>query len=414
LVTQALHDRPQRLQRLLELTQQLSATLDLPELLQSIVDAAAELTDSEQASIAEIDSTGKQLRFIAARWMDPKIMADMRVPLEGSITGQAFRKEKPVAVHDTQTSKFFYRQVDEASGFQTRSMLSVPMSMRGETTGVLSALNKTGGEKYSGVDVAVLETLASQAAIAIHNSKLLRETREAYAHLAQLDEMKNNFISITSHELRVPLGLVLGHASVLKETAKGEVLEQVEVIERSALRLKDIVEDLSQIETLQNYPRSLMPQRFDVIGLLDRMVKAAIPAAEEKQLDLVSRLPKGTLEIDGEQEKLHIAIDHILRNALTFTNPGGRVEVSLEDEGDWVRIAVADTGVGIPEADLERIFERFYQVEAHMTRKHGGMGLGLAVAKMMVELHGGEILVESVEGQGSQFTVRLPKRQKAG
>ncbi|HEX9596381.1 MAG TPA: HAMP domain-containing sensor histidine kinase, partial [Anaerolineales bacterium] len=230
-------------------------------------------------------------------------------------------------------------------------------------------------------------------------------------HLEKLDEMKNNFISITSHELRIPLGLILGHASVLKEITAGEALEQIHVVERSALRLKDIVEDLSQIETLQNYPRSLMPKGFDVIALLDRIVKAAMPKAEEKQLTLASQLPKDVLEIEGEEDKLQIAIDHVLKNAITFTNPGGRVEASLEQTDSWVVLIVADTGVGIPAADLENIFERFYQVEAHMTRKHGGMGLGLAVAKMMVELHGGDIRVESVEGQGSRFTIRLPQKQ---
>ena len=410
MLEKTLDSRSEKLARLLEINQELSATLDLQELLQSIVDAAAELTESEQASIAQYSSSENSLRFIAARWMDPEVMAKTRVPLEGSIAGRAFREQTPIIVQDAQKEEF-YRQVDKTSGFHTRSLLAVPMMMHGQATGVLSALNKEASAGFNDQDIEVLNTLAAQAAIAIHNSQLLQESQEAYAHLAELDEMKSNFIAIASHELRVPLGLILGHASYLKEVFRDERLEQVEVIERSALRLKDIVEDLSQIEDLQTDQASLSPRQIDASELLLNIAKRYKWRAEEKKIGLHHQIQERPLAFEGEREKIKTAVDHLLKNAFTYTDSGGRVDLILLDEGDWISIQVADTGVGISKKDLEHIFERFYQTEDHMTRKHGGMGLGLTVAKMMVEMHGGEILVDSMLDEGSQFTIRLPKQQ---
>jgi len=183
LVTQALLDSPERLQRLVEINQKISATLELPELLQAIVNAAAELTASEQASIAQYSEEDQSLRFVAARWMEDEVMENTRIPLDGSISGRAFQDKRPVVVKNAQEEDF-YRLVDDKTGFKTHSVLSVPLIMRGEATGTLSALNKNRGGEYDVQDIIVMETLASQAAIALENSRLLIESRYSYAKLA--------------------------------------------------------------------------------------------------------------------------------------------------------------------------------------------------------------------------------------
>jgi len=396
--------------RLLAINQEISATLDLMKLLQSIVDASAELTDSEQASIAQFNQSDESLRFVAARWMDPEIMANTRIPLEGSVSGRAFQSRKAIIVQDAENEEF-YRQVDERSGFQTRSLLAVPMMMHGEATGVLTAVNKENGTPFNEEDVEVLSTLASQAAIAIHNAQLLQESKEAYQRLSELDEMKSNFIAIASHELRIPLGLILGHASFLKEIFDGEQRNQIEVIERNALRLRDIVDDLSQFEELQSEEFSLNPTQIDISSLLLDIAKAYERRAREEKIEWVQKFPSEILFIEGEKAKLQVALSHLLNNALAFTNEGDRVELHLIDAGDWINIHVKDSGIGIAEDEQSRIFDRFYQVEDHMTRNHGGMGLGLSVAKMMVEMHGGGLTVKSAIKKGSQFTARIPKTQ---
>lgn len=404
----ALRGRLDRLQRVLQINRELSATLDLQQLLQSIVRAAAELTDSEQGAIAQYDPSEDCLRFITAPWMNPELMKKARVPIEGSIMGQAFRSLWPVISEEVQADGAHYKEVDKLAQFETRSILAVPLAVRGAATGVLSAVNKREGA-FNKEDVFVMESLAAQAAIAIQNAQLLRESRAAYEALAQLEEMRNNFIAITSHELRIPLGLVLGHASYLKEILDGEARQQTEVIEKAALRLKQIVEDISKIEVVESGNAALRIQSYDLAAQLRQLVASHQAAAAAGGIQLSGRLPNEPVMIAAEAEKIHAAVDHLVKNALQFTNKGGQVELGLRDDGDAVSIRVADNGIGIPERDIARVFERFYQVEDHMTRRHGGMGLGLTVAKMMVEMHAGEIVVESLPGKGSRFTITLPK-----
>lgn len=404
-----LDKRLQLSQRLLEINRGLSATLKLQELLQSIVNAAAELTGSEQSSIAQLDPQTNQLRFLAARWMSPDIMENVRVPLNDSIAGAAFLAQAPVVIQDAQNDDLLFRAVDEQSGYETRSLLAVPMMIDREATGVLCAVNKVDPEGFDDQDVYILETLASQAAIAIQNAQLIDEVREAYQALAKLDEMKKSFIAITSHELRLPIGLILGHASYLKDMLDGEAAEQVRVIERGALRLKDIVEDLSRVENMRTGQTAVHFEAVDLVPLLQSLVERYGKQAAEQQLEIRTKFPSPTLTLMADGGKLSIAVEHLLKNSLSFTDPGGQIEIAFEDGKDAVLIHVSDTGIGIPEEDRERVFERFYQVESHMTRKHGGMGMGLAVAKMMVEMHHGAILVESEESKGSRFTIVLPK-----
>jgi signal transduction histidine kinase len=408
----ALRTRLDRLQRVLQINRELSAMLDVQELLQSIVRAAAELTDSEQGAVAQYDAAEDCLRFITAPWMDQELMKRAKVPIEGSIMGQAFRTLWPVVSEEVKSESAHFSGVDSLSGFETRSMLAVPLAVQGQATGVLSAVNKREGE-FDKEDIFVLESLAAQAAIAIQNAQWMKESREAYAALADLEQMRNDFISITSHELRIPLGLILGHSSFLKEILDGEARQQSEVIERAALRLKRIVEDLSKIELEQSGNSAVRLGEYELGAQMRQLLAAHQALAAERGIQLLGRLPAKPLIISAEANKVFVATDHLLKNALQFTNKGGFVELTLKDEGDWVSIQVADSGVGIPTKDLNKIFDRFYQVEDHMTRRHGGMGLGLTVAKMLVEMHAGEILVESVEGKGSRFTIRLPKAKSA-
>jgi len=396
-------------QRLLKINRGLSATLNLQELLQSIAEAAAEMTGCEQSTISQLDPQTNRLHFLAALFMPKEIMESVRIPLEDSIAGTAFLTQVPVIVQDAQNDERLFRQVDELSGFTTRTLLAVPMLIDHQATGVLTAVNKTGGAPYDAQDVYVLETLASQAAIAINNAQLMNECRDAYQALAKLDEMKKSFIAITSHELRLPIGLILGHSSYLKEILDGEAAEQIRVIERGALRLKDIVEDLSQVENMRTGQTSLRLEAVDLVPVLNHLMERYSRQAAEQQLFISTMFPTPSLILEADAAKLSIAIEHLLKNSLAFTDPGGRIEVSFEESDDAVVVHVSDTGIGIPDEDLGLVFERFYQVETHMTRRHGGMGMGLAVAKMMVELHKGAIHVESQVGKGSRFSILLPK-----
>jgi signal transduction histidine kinase len=386
----------------------LSALLDLDPLLQSIIDAASDLTYSQEASILLYDQEAGNLEFVAAPWFKRDQLGEIRVPLQGSIAGRVFTFGEPVIVQNAAADGRVYRSVDINTGFETHSLLAVPMNFKGETFGVLTAVNKLAGA-FNDEDTRILENLASQAAIAIQNANYLKETQRAYQDLAELDRMKSDFIAITSHELRTPLGLILGHATFMYETLPADYKTQLDVIISSATRLKEIVDDLSKVNAFQTGEARIRWQKIDANQLITEIAQSFREYAEEKHITLEMHLSGEDMVIDADQEKLNIAVTHLLRNALAFTDPGGKIVLITELLPGFAKIAVQDTGIGIPDKDQERIFERFYQVEDHMTRKHGGMGLGLSVAQQMVRMHKGRILLDSKEGKGSTFTILLPQ-----
>ncbi len=405
--------RTERLQRLLEISKVISSTLDLQRLLQTIVDLATEVTHSEAASILLYDNNIQQLKFAATPSFQEDGFDHLIVPIKFSTAGWVFTNRRPVVIHEAADDPRVYREVDRALNFQTRSILAVPLLIKDRAIGVIEAVNKRNRGHYTEDDLEFLETLAAQAAISIENARLLRNLQIANAEFKRLDRMKSDFIAITSHELRTPLGLILGHVTYLKEIASPEFDEQVEAITRSAMRLKSIIEDLSAIAHKERGDSRIHRTEFSMSDLVREVVNRFNVDASEKQINLKTQIPrKGSLKVEADREKLDSALSHILRNALNFTDPGGKVRVELKRVTGHVRVIVSDTGIGIPCDDLPHVFDRFFQVEAHLTRKHGGMGLGLSIAKEMVEMHGGQIWCESDEGSGSTFSFDIPIEAK--
>jgi signal transduction histidine kinase len=395
--------------RLLEISRVLTSTLELSPLLDSIVQIACELTGSEAASILLYDEKADELRFQAAPGRQAADIKDFKVPLDASVAGWIFSNALPLVIEDAVSDTRVYRMVDRTLGFETRSILGVPLMVQQRPIGVIEAVNKRGGQPYSEDDLAVLETLASQAAIAIENARLLTKLREANAELKRLDGMKSDFIAIASHELRTPLGLILGHATFIKDFVPDNYQEQMDVIVRSAIRLKDIIEDMSAIAHSDQGMSKVRNKRFSMSQLIDEVTERFMVEAKEKGIDLSEDIPTDEdLVVVGDRDKIDLALTNLVRNAIAFTDEGGQVGVKAELSGGYVQVFVVDTGIGIPETEVKRVFERFYQVEAHLTRKHGGMGLGLSIAKAMVEMHNGQIWCESKPGVGSLFCFTLP------
>jgi signal transduction histidine kinase len=399
----------QQLERLLEIGRNLSSNLDLPSLLSSIVAVAAELTGSEGASILLYDPTSRVLRFEAIPGDQNPALKRISVPVDTSVAGWVFKSAAPIVINDARRDPRIYREVDRQIRFETRSILAVPLLVKQEAIGVLEAVNKRAGQDYTEPDQIALETLAAQAAIAIENARLLAKLHEANQELLRLDRMKSDFIAIASHELRTPLGLILGHATFLTEMVDDKLRDQIEVIVRSAERLKAIVEDMARISHQEEGQSRVRHRPFSMGQLIESLVARFRPLAKEKRIELDRDVPPGeSLMVEGDRDKIEIALTNLIRNALTFTDEGGQVGVMAESSDDYVKVFVADSGIGIPAADIDRVFQRFYQVESHLTRKHGGMGLGLSIAKAMVEMHQGQIWCESKEGVGSLFCIMLP------
>ncbi|RMF29764.1 MAG: GAF domain-containing protein [Chloroflexi bacterium] len=403
-----LEDQVARLERMVRVSRMLSSTLDLEPLLQRIINIATDLVGTEAASILLEDERTGGLYFAAATGSEREELRRIQVPIEGSIAGTIFRTGQPLIIQDVHRDPRHYRGVDQSTHFETRAILGVPMRFKGRCIGVLEAVNKLGNTPFTQDDIHILSTLASQAAVAIENARLVGALQEANARLAELDRLKSDFISIASHELRTPLSLILGYATFLKEQSTGAFQEQLEMVLKGALQLQGLIEAMVNLRYLEAGIARLELSDVILQELVEEVCAEWRPMAEAQGLHLRQRVPKKPVRVRADRAKIALVLSNLLNNAVKFTPPGGRIEVTIRPQTGMVALSVADTGIGIPRDELDRIFDRFYQVESHLTRHHGGMGLGLSIAKGLVELHQGRIWAESVEGRGSRFTFTLP------
>ena len=396
------------LERLLEVVRGLTTSPDLSAFLQSVISEASELTNSELASILEYDETADELRFLAVQWFDREVLGAVGVPLEGSAAGWVFRKQQPLIIQDARADKRHFKTVDRVTKHETHSLVAVPLMVSGEVIGVLEALNKKDNAHYTEEDLAILETLAALVAQTIRNAALDRKVRATKIELAELERLKSDFIAITSHELRTPLGLILGHATFLKEMGSVQHTDQLDVIIRNATKLKEIVENLSEVDNVSMGAARIRSNKVSMARIVEDTILTFQDEANSRNITLQAEMDKAPFYVDADGTKISIVVSNLVKNALQFTDAGGQVTLTVAEDTGYLKVAVSDNGIGIPARDLPRIFDRFFQVEEHLTRRHGGMGLGLAVAKSMVELHGGRIWAESQEGQGSTLTFLLP------
>ncbi|MBL8050765.1 MAG: GAF domain-containing sensor histidine kinase [Anaerolineales bacterium] len=396
--------------RVLELTRNLSTIKELESYLHDVLSVAAELTGSESASLLEYDDVAKEFFFNSMLWFQGDAVRSARIPVHGSVAGWVFLHNKPVAIDDVSKDDRHYKKIDELAGFTTKSILGVPVVFREKTVAVLEVFNKP--EKYTEDDILLIETLAALVGAALQNDSLEKKILSTQDEARELEELKNEFIAIASHELRTPLGLILGHATFLKELLnEAEFQEQVETIIRNATKLKEIIESLTSVDNYESGSALLKSRKVSVTRIIEDVAISFHEMAKNKDIALKTEIQPGhELLVDIDGGKIAIVLSNLLKNALTFTNKNGKIVIRGEQHVDYVKVTVQDNGIGIPPNDLNRIFDRFYQVESHLTRKHGGMGLGLSVAKVMIEMHGGRIWAESKEGEGSIFSFLLPVR----
>jgi signal transduction histidine kinase len=407
----AANERIDHLERLLEVVRGLTTAPNLEAFLQTIITEAMELTGSELASILEYDETAEELRFLAMHLFQRELLRPMGVPLDGSAAGWVYRHCQHLIIQDVKLDQRHFKVVDHVTKHETHSLVAVPLMAQGEVLGVLETLNKKAAAHYTEEDLDILETLAALAAQAIQNANLRRKVRATGIELAELERLKTDFIAITSHELRTPLGLIMGHATFLRELAGKQYGEQLDTIIRNATKLKGIVESLSDVDNVQTGAARVRRQRVSLAKLVRDVALTFQDEADSRRITVCCETGESPFHVDADEDKLGIAMSNLVKNALQFTESGGHVTIRIQEESGYCKVMVSDDGIGIPAVDLPRIFERFFQVETHLTRRFGGMGLGLSVAKAMVELHGGRIWVESEEGRGSTFTFLLPTGQ---
>src|SRR5512134_3242926 len=267
------NERIDHLERLLEVVRGLTTAPDLESFLQTIINEAIELTNSELASILEYDETAAELRFLAMHWFQRDLLRPVGVPLDGSAAGWVYRRSQPLIIQDVKVDQRHFKEVDHVTKHQTHSLVAVPLMVRGKVVGVLEALNKKDDAHYTEEDLTILETLGALAAQAMENVDLARKVRVAKIELAELERLKTDFIAITSHELRTPLGLILGHSTFLRELAGEQFGEQLDTIIRNATKLKEIVENLSDVDNYHNGSSMVRTGRVSMARIAEDVVQ---------------------------------------------------------------------------------------------------------------------------------------------
>jgi signal transduction histidine kinase len=406
----------EKLTALGEVSHALSSTLDIEAVLDTIVSRASELAGAAGCSIYEYDEAAEQFELRATHHDDREFVVALRAaPLrkgEG-LMGRAAEMREPVQIPDiTQPGAYESSVRDTLIRFGYRALLSVPLLREDQIIGSLSFTRKAPGE-FSPEIVDVLKTFATQSALAIQNARLFREIEAKSRQLEVASQHKSEFLANMSHELRTPLNAIIGFSEVLAERMFGEVnakqAEYLQDILESGRHLLSLINDILDLSKIEAGRMELEPADFDLPSAIDNALILVRERATRRGITLGRTIDEHVGMVRGDERKVKQVLLNLLSNALKFTPEGGRIDVSAGLHGGVAEIAVADTGVGIAPADQEAVFEEFRQVGA-AERKAEGTGLGLALTRKFVELHGGKIWVQSEPGRGSTFTFTLPVR----
>ena len=405
----------EELQALGEISQAVSSTLDLQQVLTTIVAHAVQLSGTDGGSIYEFDDTTHEFQLRATHGTSADLIAAIqrvRVALGETVAGQAAARRAPVQVPDIGDEPADpYLVVLARAGW--RAVLGIPLLHEDRIVGALIVRRRTAGE-FPEETVRLLQTFATQSALAIQNARLFQQLEEKRRQLEEASRHKSAFLASMSHELRTPLNAIIGFSEVLLERLFGELnakqeeyLQDILVSGRGLLQLINEILDLSKVEA------GRMELELGSVFLPEVLQHAVTMVAERASrrgialsLDVDPRI--GLIEAD--EQKVKQVVVNLLSNAVKYSD-GGRVDVTARLVDGEVQVAVRDTGIGIAPEDRERIFEAFQQAAHGAIQKREGTGLGLTLSKRFVELHGGRIWLESEVGAGSTFTFALPVRR---
>ncbi|MEO8653476.1 MAG: ATP-binding protein [Ramlibacter sp.] len=432
---EALRDETRILELLNDTGARLASELDLHVLLQAITDAATRITGATLGAFFYNSSDERGPGFVLSTLSGAshEDFAPFRQPSMTPLFEPTFRGEGPVRLYDVTADPRYGRRGPHhgmpAGHLPVRSYLAVSvMSRSGEVMGGLFF-----GHPDPGVFTARSERLvvgvAAQAGVAIDNARLyqtsgkmaaqaqeqLERERAARAEAERASAQKDEFLAIVAHELRSPLSAILGWAHMLRRRGSAEEFDRgLDVIEQSVQVQTKLIEDLIDLSRITSGQLRLDIRPVEARTFIDAAVEAVRPAAEAKQIAIRKVLDLGVAPVAGDPTRLQQVMVNLLSNAVKFTPEQGSVEVVLRQAGDQAEISVSDTGAGIAPDFLPHVFDRFRQGQPAGTKRQGGLGLGLAIVRHLVQLHGGEVSAASPgEGGGATFTLHLPLEQGA-
>ncbi len=423
---QALRHYATRLQILREIDRAVLSARSPQEIAQAVLGRLQELVPSQWSVFLVLDWDKETVELLASR-----ADGDLRGQLDdlpainiGDISRiDVLKRGQSLMENDLTTLPDPSPAVKRLLAAGVRSALAVPLIVQGELVGLL-ALGTVEPNGFTAEHLEVADEISNQLAIAVQQARLHEELERHAAELSQalarqqeLERLRSEFIQNVSHELRTPLAIARGYAELLEDGTLGDLSpEQAQAVSTIAGRTRGLSRLLDNFAAILDIEAHLLqPRPVDMAALVRDALRDIQPTVAEAHLTLTFDITADLPPVSGDPVHLRYAVDSLLDNAVKFTPAGGAITVRLTaaDDGRACCLEVADTGIGIPPEEHERIFERFYQVNGTTTRRYGGTGLGLALVKEIVEEHGGSVSVESAVGQGSTFTVVLPTDDKA-
>jgi len=397
---------------LYNMAQQTTSSLAFDEVLDAIVVQLRTVISCRAICLFLLDESTQELSIAAATGLKPEFRDSTRLKIGEGISGQVFKKVRPIYVRDIPREA-----PDLGSDPSIRSLLVVPLIAKSKVIGTLS-VDSTEVAAFTADHERLLTIAAAQAASAIENARLFaaerqraEELKRAYEELQELDRLKSQFVQNVSHELRTPLTFVKGYADLLLEEAMGPLTERqrqsLTTVSQKTDSIIRLVNDIITLQEVECLPRTKSVTSLQAI--LNMVAATAHAAAENAGIELKAEIPDEHMLILADDDRLAQVFDNLVHNAIKFSPDGGCITISAQDADTCWLVTVQDSGIGIPSDKLEKVFERFYQVDGSTTRRFGGTGLGLAIAREIVTNHDGKIWAESTLGEGSTFFVSLPK-----
>ena len=394
-----------------------SSTLDLQQVLTMIVTRAVEMSGTHSGAMYEFDEKTEEFQPWATYGMSNELVeaiSQARVRLADTIVGEAAQKRAAVQVPDLRPGSdpdyYPFSEMLIEAGF--KALLAIPLLREDRIVGALVVRRREPGE-FLKETIDLLQSFATQSTLAIHNARLFREIEEKGRQLEAASRHKSEFLANMSHELRTPLNAILGYTELILDNIYGEVPGKVrEVLERldkSGRHLLSLINDVLDLSKIEAGQLTLTLNDYSMKEVVQTVFTAVEPLASEKKLAVKVSVPPDLPIGRGDERRIAQVLMNLVGNAIKFTEMGEVRIQAVASDGKFT-VSVADTGPGIAEADQQRIFEEFQQVDSSSSRAKGGTGLGLAIAKRIVEMHGGRIWVESSPGKGATFAFALPVR----
>jgi len=397
----------------------ISSTLDLQAILAALLGAAKDALHSEASSLLQVEEATGDLVFEVALGERGEKVKEFRLKRGQGIAGWVAEHGEPLCIPDVTRDPRFLTQVDATTGFVTKSILCVPLRLKGTTIGVIEVMNKRGPRPYDHEDQRLLQAIASQAAVAIENAKLYQRVSQQLEDLKRLEQVKDDLTQLVVHDLKAPLTSIVLNLDMLAPPEGAEAARWARHVgdaKRSCRSLMTLVANLLDISSMEEGKLRLSREPLVLADLAASVVGEFQVQAEEGGIQLSTGVPPNLPLVRADHDLLRRVVANLLSNALKHSPPrtGIQIRAALAKGGGAVRVDVADQGEGIPQAYHQKIFEKFGQVETARPGPRLNKGLGLTFCKLAVEAHGGRIWVQSAVGRGSTFSFTIPLEAGSG